>query len=330
MGWLSDFFSNPVSTVSNTLSGVGNDISHAVNVLGNDVSGALSGNGKNLGELAALGGAAFFGPEMLSGLTEAGPSIGTAAGADAATSAAAGETGLASLPSSVAPAANAFGDTSALGASTAPSLGADGSFAMGNESALSGTAASPYALSSGSTGQGLTSTGFSSGGLNPTVSASAFNPSTSTPSFLSSLMNGNFGQAASTAGNWIGNHPTASIYGASSLYDMYAKNQMAKAQQANYQNTQNTINNMYAPGSAEYNALANQVAASDAASGRNSQYAARANTLAGMVAQLKMNALSGTLGNQNAMYNAGLGNQYSLFNTPASLATLYSMTGKGQ
>lgn len=80
------------------------------------------------------------------------------------------------------------------------------------------------------------------------------------------------------------------------LYSMYAKNQMAKAQQnqANQvQNQINQINSMYAPGSPEYNRMMNEIARKDAAAGRNSQYGVRAQNLAGLIAQQKASMMPG-------------------------------------
>mgnify|MGYP000411475848 CR=1 FL=1 len=83
---------------------------------------------------------------------------------------------------------------------------------------------------------------------------------------------------------------------AGNLYSMYAKNQMAKAQQnqANQvQNQINQINSMYAPGSPEYNRMMNEIARKDAAAGRNSQYGVRAQNLAGIIAQQKASMMPG-------------------------------------
>jgi hypothetical protein len=53
---------------------------------------------------------------------------------------------------------------------------------------------------------------------------------------------------------------------------------------------QSMNDNMYAPGSPEYNALWDKMSAADAAAGRNSQYGTRSVDLAAKIAQLKMNA----------------------------------------
>lgn len=149
-----------------------------------------------------------------------------------------------------------------------------------------------------------------------------------TPSFLQALTSGNFGQAAGQAADWIGKNPIPAMYVGGSLYDMYAKNQMAKKQEALYNQNRADIMNTYAPNSPEYNMLKQEMARKDAAAGRNSQYGIRANDLAATIAKLKMNAIGGLQQGQNALFNQGLGNQYGMFNTPMALA-MYSQRKGG-
>jgi hypothetical protein len=104
---------------------------------------------------------------------------------------------------------------------------------------------------------------------------------------------------------------------------MYAKKKMADAQKGMYNQNRADIMNTYAPGSPEYNLLAQQMARKDAAAGRNSQYGTRANDLAGTIAKLRMGALGTLQQGQNALGNQALGNQYGMFNTPLAL-TMYS------
>lgn len=144
-----------------------------------------------------------------------------------------------------------------------------------------------------------------------------------TPSFLQSLTSGNFGQAAGQAADWIGKNPIPAMYVGGSLYDMYAKNQMAKKQEALYNQNRADIMNTYAPGSPEYNMLKQEMERKDAAAGRNSQYGIRANDLAGTIAKMKMGAIGNLQSGQNALFNTSLGNQYGMFNTPLALA-MYS------
>ena len=106
------------------------------------------------------------------------------------------------------------------------------------------------------------------------------------------------------------------IQAAGGLYDMYAKNQMAKAQQ----NQMNQINGMYAPGSPEYNLMMQQIARKDAAAGRNSQYGVRAQNLAGIIADKRANML--TSPGYTNLSNSQLANQYGTLNS------LFALGGK--
>ena len=105
------------------------------------------------------------------------------------------------------------------------------------------------------------------------------------------------------------------MQGASSLYDMYSKNQMAKAQMSRYNQMNDRINNMYAPGSPEYNLMKQTIDRKDAAAGRNSQFGTRAVDLAGTIAKYKMDALNQASGSQNSLYNSAISNQYGGLNS---------------
>lgn len=142
---------------------------------------------------------------------------------------------------------------------------------------------------------------------------------TDSPFSLSNLMSNPMG-AVKSAYDTVSKNPIPSMYAAGSLYDMYAKNKMAEAQKGMYNQNRADIMNTYAPGSPEYNLLAQQMARKDAVSGRNSQYGARANDLAATIAKLRMGALGNLQQGQNALGNQALGNQYGMFNTPLALA----------
>jgi hypothetical protein len=114
----------------------------------------------------------------------------------------------------------------------------------------------------------------------------------------------------------------------SSLYDMYAKNQMAKRQEAMYNQNRADILNSYAPGSPEYQLLAQEIARKDAAAGRNSQYGTRANELAGQIAKIRMNALQGMQTGQNALMNQQMGSQYGGLNTLFNNMAMYSLLNR--
>jgi hypothetical protein len=163
------------------------------------------------------------------------------------------------------------------------------------------------------------------GGYNP---ASGGGGPAVNPGFLASMQAGNYGDALSAVGSKIAANPIQSIYGAGSLYDMYAKKQMANKQQDMYNQNRADIMNTYAPGSPEYNLMKQEMERKDAAAGRNSQYGTRANELAGKIASYKTNALSNMMTGQNSLANTAMGNQYGMFNTPLTLAAL-TATQKG-
>jgi hypothetical protein len=132
--------------------------------------------------------------------------------------------------------------------------------------------------------------------------------------------------AVKSAYDTVSKNPIPSMYAAGSLYDMYAKQKMAKAQQDMYNQNRADIMNTYAPGSPEYNQLAQQMARKDAAAGRNSQYGTRAIDLAATIAKLRMGAIGNLQSTQNALGNQMLGNQYGMFNTPLALAAYSAKT----
>lgn len=176
-----------------------------------------------------------------------------------------------------------------------------------------------------------TSLGYGSEGLGLNAPTEGYfagagpNAASTSPFSLSNLMNNPMG-AVKSAYDTVSKNPVPSMYAAGSLYDMYAKNKMAKEQANIYNQNRADIMNTYAPGSPEYNQLAQQMARKDAAAGRNSQYGARANDLAATIAKLRMNAIGGLQSGQNALANQRLSNQYGMFNTPLALAMYSSKT----
>jgi len=122
-----------------------------------------------------------------------------------------------------------------------------------------------------------------------------------------------------SAGDWMKANPLKTAKIGSSLYDMYAKNQMAKQLGAARTQQQNAINNFYAPGSAEYNQLQQQMARKAAAGGHSWSNAQFASSLAAAIADKKMNALTSNAKNQNELLAQQLGSKYtslgSLFKT---------------
>jgi hypothetical protein len=184
---------------------------------------------------------------------------------------------------------------------------------------MQGTIGAGTSLGYGSEGLGLgaPSEGMFAGATTPAASTSPFS--------LSNLMNNPMG-AVKSAYDTVSKNPIPSMYAAGSLYDMYAKQKMAKAQQDMYNQNRADIMNTYTPGSPEYNLLAQQMARKDAAAGRNSQYGTRANDLAATIAKLRMGAIGNLQSSQNALGNQALGNQYGMFNTPLALAAYSAKT----
>lgn len=176
-----------------------------------------------------------------------------------------------------------------------------------------------------------TSLGYGSEGLGLNAPTEGYfagagpNAASTSPFSLSNLMNNPMG-AVKSAYDTVSKNPVPSMYAAGSLYDMYAKNKMAKEQANIYNQNRADIMNTYAPGSPEYNLLAQQMARADAKAGRNSQYGTRANDLAATIAKLRMNAIGGLQSGQNALANQRLSNQYGMFNTPLALAMYSSKT----
>ncbi len=97
---------------------------------------------------------------------------------------------------------------------------------------------------------------------------------------------------------------------ASTLADLYVKNKQANAMSNAYNSNQQAVNNTYAPGSPEYEYLAQKLARQDAASGRNSQQGQFATNLAAQIAGLKLNANTGVMNSQNKLLQDSLNNRY--------------------
>jgi hypothetical protein len=199
-----------------------------------------------------------------------------------------------------------------------------GSYSLANTAAngglgMTGTQGIGTSLGYGSEGLGL---GAPSEGMFAGAGPTAASTS---PFSLQNMMNNPMGMVKS-AYDTVSKNPIPSMYAAGSLYDMYAKNKMANAQTNMYNQNRADIMNTYAPGSPEYNLLAQQMARKDAAAGRNSQYGTRANDLAGTIAKLRMGALGNLQQGQNALGNQALSNQYGMFNTPLMLAAYSAKT----
>ena len=275
-------------------------------MLSSGVAGGMAGNMSNYGGLSSM----FGGTPEAAGMSTGGgvSDVGYQNGSDIG--------GAGSSP-------NSFGATG--GAATTPAF-MPSTLATGSNMPVDTTAGAFNPMGSANAGGGasLPDNIDAGGGYNPATNYNgpAGVVSGTSPGFLASMQAGNYGDALSAAGTKIANNPIPSIYAAGSLYDMYAKQQMAKKQQDMYNQNRADIMGSYAPGSAEYNSLMNEMSRKDAAAGRNSQYGARAVDIAGRINAAKTQALGGMMSSQNALGNQASGNQFGMFNTPLTLAAM--------
>ncbi len=112
---------------------------------------------------------------------------------------------------------------------------------------------------------------------------------------------------------------TGGIRAASGLYDLYARNQQADALQNRFNQLNDSVNNLYAPGSPEALRLRQTIERQDAKAGRNSQYGPREVDLAARIADIKARQTAALQGGQNSLLGSSLDREYSGFNTLASL-----------
>jgi hypothetical protein len=303
-------------------------------MLSSGVSGGMAGNLANYGDLGSMFQGADTTANVSSGLnTVNGADIG-GAGSSPVNMGAEQPFELSSMTATPTPATPAFDANTVATGSNVPvdySVGPNASSGTGLQStgysSLQGTTNTAGGVSS--------SLGFGTGPANgisaPTegyfAGASPSVSSGSNAGFLASLKQGNYGDAAIAAGQKMLDNPVPTLYTAGSLYDMYAKKQMAQQQQQQLDQNRNDILNMYGPDSPEYKLLERELAAKDAAAGRNSQYNSRATDLQARIANMKMQSLAQMQTGQNALNNQRLGNQYGAFNTPLTLAAL-SATSK--
>ena len=190
---------------------------------------------------------------------------------------------------------------------------------MGEGVSSLGASAAPEAASAsggmlGGYGEGVAGTQMGAGGaLGSAGGGSAL------PTFQQALPSFGASSGGAASGGGLG-----SLFGGSaasnaklgvSLHDLYARQKMGNAQMDQYNQNQNRVNNLYAPGSPEYNLLAQKIARSNAASGRNSQVGQFATDLAGTIAEKKFNALNGNQVNQSNILNQSLQNRYGGLNS---------------
>lgn len=264
--------------------------------------GTLAGLGA-FGGMAAGAGADVAGVSGMDLAADGGAnSIFGAAGAGGAGAGAAGYSSgaAAGLPdfATMAPSTAGAG-LAPIGASAAPAVfnAAQDSQLASSQLGLTGADTSTLGLPNSVGGAGNVPMG-STGGLNL--------PGGITPQQIAQAAGAAGGTSAgsSSTSNPLGNLNLGSLIGVlGGAVD--ANNQSNASQQMlQYLQSRQAINdNMYAPGSPEFNYLWDQMSRNDAAAGRNSQYGPRSVDLASKIAQLKMNA--------NTQMTTGIGNLYA-------------------
>ena len=332
MGWFSDFISNPIERLSTDISNPGGAVEGLVKGVGDlgvqidqGIRQNIPGGWKLPAALAAMYATGNV-PGGEGGLSSLFNSPTSALAPEGALAAPVTEGSV--LSSELGPLAEAPATTPSPFSPSTISQGTNLTEELTSRSLpLSAAPGTQEALNTAVQGAGAP-TPIDYSGIQDTMPA--FNsgpamPGATTPFSLSDMLSNPMTYAQKGL-DWATKNPMPAIYGASSLYDMYAKSQMANRQQDMYNQNRNDIMNTYAPGSPEYNLLQQQMARKDAAAGRNSQYGTRANDLAGTIAKLRMGALGGLQSSQNALGNQALSNQYGMFNTPLMLSMYANRT----
>lgn len=296
-----------------------------------ELGGAGYGGYGGYGGIGAGGFGSFYNPEVAASFANLGEDI-SGLNANADTLSSIGTTNALSGPSTGlggelstttegVPADSFYGEglkakaptTSVLGNGTLSSA-SNSPYALGGAGADTGTglglSSNLGAGTAGVTGAGLTvpSTGYAGEGFWKGAVP------TNSPNFLQQLTS-----ALPTAYKGL-----KGIQLASGLYDMYAKRQMANAQQDRFNTVNQQIEGMYAPGSPEEQMMRQQLERADAKAGRNSQYGQRAVELAARIADIKSKARQGAMVPQNQLMNQGLTNQYG------GLNSLFGYMGKNE
>ena len=338
MGWLSDFVSDPVGTTTDTASNLIGDVGDTLGNVTSDVLGGvrnITGNiaggledlvpGLDLSDPATqaliAGAMGYYGPKMF-GAAGAGSE---AAGWNAATSGAYGgpETSSALSAGSAGQASNILPEVAT--GSTGTGLQATGYGSMqGQAAGSSGLMGNSVGYGTG--GEGLTMSAPSTAATNPAWSQSVA-PAANAPWELSDLTS-SLKTGASDLGSTIMNNKLATAMIGSSLYDMYAKNQMAKEQQKRYDQQQAAVGNFYAPGTPEYNQLVEGMKRSAVSAGRPIDSAQFAGDIAAKIADKKLTATSNMAQGQNSLLQSTLGSQYGGLNTLFNNMAMYTLLNK--
>lgn len=128
--------------------------------------------------------------------------------------------------------------------------------------------------------------------------------------------------------DWMKANPLRTAMVGSSLYDMYAKKQMASRIQDQMNQQRQSIENFYAPGSPEYNRMLQEAKRTAAAAGRPFNTAQFQAEMAGRIADKKMSALQGMQGTQNQLLASQMGSQYGGLNTLFNNLAMYQLLSK--
>jgi hypothetical protein len=313
MGWLSDFVSDPIGTTFDTVSNAASGLVGSVRGITGGLAGGIeSATGLNLSDpatIAGLGLAAYgmYNPELLGG------GIAGADGAEAVSGLDLGGAGASPASWGSTLAETSAGQAGNL-ASTGTGLQATGSLGLGATPSTYGGLGADLGYGTGSVGLSAPTEGFFAGAT----------PAASEPWSLSNML----ATGAKDAGNYMMNNKLQTAMIGSSLYDMYAKNQMANQLKQQRQQQLDQINNFYAPGSPEYNRLMEESKRQAAAAGRpfsNEQFQAE---MAGKIADRKMQALQQSQTGSNQLLSAQMDNQYGGLNTLFNNLAMYQIMAK--
>jgi hypothetical protein len=335
MGWFSDFVSNPIETISNT----GQDIIDTTKDLGTSIDQTVRDTlpgGWTSAALAAIG--AYYSPEIGAYVNADGSALGAAPT----------EAGASTLPD-IVNAEQAVGTSPAFSIDGSPLSGADNIPAGGELTASQASDMIAQEQAGSMTAQDtlgkIAAEQSAAGALDPALATAAGTAATgagtaanaglgaltlkdlTTGAGLAKLLTASGGQSlASLLGGGTTSSATPWLQGGLALADLYQRQQASQALQDRFNQVNQQISGMYAPGSPEANLLQQEMERKDAAAGRNSQYGTRAVDLAAKMASIKGNLLAQTLGNQNnllagslATGNSSLGSLSNLFGQNTAL-----------
>lgn len=303
MGWLSDVVSSVTSPVVDVVKSVASPVVGAVR----GVTGGLAGGVENLtglnlsnpATLAALGLAAYgyMNPEMF-GTAGAGSELGAEAVTSPVATGNVAATDLGTLATTSAGQASNI-----IPAAAAPAAEGLSPIVAGNVGSYGPVAG----VEAGVTGAGAAGT---------TAAAE--------PWTLNQLGN-TVATGAKDLGNYIMNNKLQSAMIGSSLYDMYAKNQMAKQLQKQREQQMAQIESFYAPGSPEYARMENEAKRAAAAAGRSFDSTQFQAELAGRMADRKMAAMQSAQTGSNQLLAGQMNNQYGGLNTLFNNLAMYQI-----